>query len=231
MSVYGAVVDDTGGASWNLRFLDDASTASFGLGQPLGTWAQTATGWGAGSPTYGDLKSGIDWTQFRVLDPTYMKSLYDARLAAYKLDPIADVSTNWTLTGAATAAACLTEAVYAPFAATSTLRIGTQTANNVAEVRVATPSVPNGKSIVGLCGWVFMSVPSGTVYRVDLESGTTVIGTYTLSAATGGQLWWPVAATTLSGLNSADIRLKFTCTAGTGGFGNVYAAHVMAEYG
>lgn len=230
MSVYGAVVDDTGGSSWNMRCLSDASTASLGGATPLGTWAQTAASFSSGSPAFGDLKSGVTWSNFRVLDPAYMKGLYDARLATYKLDPIATISNNWTLTGGATAHACLTEATYPPFAATSTLRIGTSTTSNVSEVRVATPTIPNGKTIVGLVGWAYVNVATSTVYKMEIESGTTVLGTYSLSTVVGGQLWWPVEATTLAGLDSTDIRLKFTCTTGGTG-GNIYAAHVMAEYG
>lgn len=232
LAVYGGVVDDTGGSSWNMRFWDDASTASLGGAQPLGALSQTLTslGWSAGSPSFGDLKSGVTWSNLRVLDSAYMQGLYEARQAAWKLDPIATVSNNWTLTGGATAHACLTDTAYPPFSATSTLRIGTQTTNNVAEVRVATPSAPTGLVLTGLVAWFHGNTATGTTYRMDLKSGTTVIGTVTMVANAGAQYWYGAAATTLAGLDPADIRISIVCVAGAGGFGNVYAAHVMAEY-
>lgn len=233
MATYGAVVIDTGGSSWNCRFIGDGSHAAVGGRQRVKDYA-TAQGdpgqWyldtGSGY-YYGDLKTGVPWTNFRVIDSTYLKGLHDARIAPLKLDPVSTITNNWTLTTGATAHACLTEATYAPFTADSTSRISTGTVGRVCEVKLAAFTAPTGRAPVGVTGWFWGNTGTGTTYLCELVSGTTVLASYTKPANTG-QGWHAVSAPSLVGVDLTDLRLRFTLTAGTS-TSNIYAAHAFVD--
>lgn len=229
MSKYGAIVVDTGGASWNIRFLGDASTASLGGGEPMADYAASASGWSGSPISYMDWSATIDWaSHLRVLDPDERRAAYEADLASRKLDPVTQISNDWAVTGAANAAAGLSETTYPPFSASNSQRIGTNTVGRVAEVQVATLTVPEGKALRALTLWYFGNTAAGCSYRAELLSGTTQLAEYAQPA--GQNYGWRAVSYSgdMSGVDLADIRMRFTLDEGTG-FSNIYAAHVMAE--
>ena len=70
MAHYGMYFGDTGGGTWGVETESSATYTSFGVQDPIVTYAQQA-----GVPTWNgdyvfDMKSGVDWAQYlRVVDP------------------------------------------------------------------------------------------------------------------------------------------------------------------
>ena len=229
MAVYGFFVDDTGaGTSSFIRFVDDASEHSVGGGTPLATWTSGQSGW-SGNPESANIATGVNWAaNLRVIDPSYLQTLYLNRIAYKKLDPLADVSNNWGLTGGASASSCLTQATYyGPFRPVTTQSIHSATNGQVAEVRCET--LTTTRTATAYTGWFYATTAASASFRCDLESGTTVIATYTMPA--NFQAGWYGLSTgvaDVSAVNVADIRLKFTMLSSA--TATIYAAHVFPDW-
>lgn len=230
MSKYGAVVVDTGGASWNIRFLGDASTASLGGGEPMADYAASASGWSGSTIRYMTWSPTIDWANhLRVLNATALKGAYDARLASRKLDPISTVFSNWTVTGASTTSRALTDPAYPPFRPGSAVRIGTNVPSEIAEVRVEDLTVPQGENLAALTLWYYGNTAPGSTYRVSLLHATTQLATYTQPP--GQNYGWRSLSYggAMHGVDLADIRMKFEYLNGTN-FSSIRSAFVVAEF-
>ena len=236
---YGMIFMDTmgnvAGQSWNIRGIgnDGADLALHGT-QPakaLAAASGEAGGWFLSGGVYYLTMAGVDWTRFRVLDPSYMQADYEARLALKKLDPIATLQTNsWAPTGAASIHLALIESTYPPFTASATLRIGTNTVGRICEVRCATLTVPSGHTLTSLTAWVYGSVPGSTTrWEMRLKHGSTVLATYRIPFSTTSPGWFAANYNgSMVGVDLADLRIEFEHTDGTG-FTNIYAAHIQAE--
>jgi hypothetical protein len=74
MARYGLILGDTGGGSWGIQAESGSTYTSFGVSDPLVTFAR-ANGWTPYEGRYvANLESGVDWARYlRVVDPCISK--------------------------------------------------------------------------------------------------------------------------------------------------------------
>jgi hypothetical protein len=149
----------------------------------------------------------------------------------YTLRPNADVTSQWTVSGPATAWEALDEAITQPTTPSPlTDRIVTGTLNQVTEVALDTTTLAGGETVDSVTVWVFSDRSGGTTVQgtAQLFTGATAKGsTVNLgSPATGS--WKSVVYTgSLTQGELDDLRIRFVCT--TGAVANVRAMRAYAE--
>lgn len=236
---YGMYYIDTTGnnGSWIFRSVgNDTADQATGRGTPMlnhaiaqgnaGDWWLDTGVW------YFRGLIGLDWAgKLRVVDPAAMKTVYDATLTGRRIQPVATVANAWTLTGAASAHAALTEAVMAPALPTAALRIGSNVPGNKSEVRLATPTLP---TIEGIGAWGFYNAGANSFPIIRLKSGVTVLAQEARTLLNTNYGWYSVYYDgDMSAVDLADLRIEFEEDSvddlAAQQFVNAYEAYGMVE--
>ena len=140
-----------------------------------------------------------------------------AAQSTYTLRPDADVSSQWSKVGAATAADALDDGVTQPSAVGTTDYISSGAANKVTEVSLANQALGSGESVSSGKAWFYAAAGILSSAKAEVVSGGTVRGSATVNGGLlgAGAQWYSISFTPADQSAVNDLRLRFTSTGGS----------------